>query len=64
MDNPQFRSVPDGQFTQTIYTLLREQKYTEVRKHLNSVDGARKEAPPHCPSPQIDDSVLNHICFR
>ena len=29
MDN-QFRAVPDGQYTQTIYTLIREQKYTEV----------------------------------
>ena len=25
-----FRSVPDGQYTQTIYSLIRDQKYTEV----------------------------------
>ena len=30
MDN-QFRAVPDGQYTQTIYSLVRDQKYTEVR---------------------------------
>jgi hypothetical protein len=29
MDN-QFRAVPDGQYTQTIYSLVRDQKYTEV----------------------------------
>lgn len=26
----QFRAVPDGQYTQTIYTLIKEQKYNEV----------------------------------
>ena len=30
MDN-QFRAVPDGQYTQTIYSLIRDQKYTEVK---------------------------------
>lgn len=25
-----FRAVPDGQYTQTIYSLIRDQKYTEV----------------------------------
>lgn len=30
MDN-QFRAVPDGQYTQTIYSLVRDQKYQEVR---------------------------------
>lgn len=29
MDN--FRQVPDGQYTQTIYSLIRDQKYKEVR---------------------------------
>jgi hypothetical protein len=29
MDN-QFKAVPDGQYTQTIYTLVRDQKYQEV----------------------------------
>ena len=29
MDN-QFRAVPDGQYTQTIYSLIRDQKYKEV----------------------------------
>ena len=29
MDNG-FRSVPDGQYTQTIYSLIRDQKYHEV----------------------------------
>ena len=29
MDN-QFKAVPDGQYTQTIYTLIREGKYNEV----------------------------------
>ena len=26
----QFRAVPDGQYTQTIYSLIRDQKYMEV----------------------------------
>lgn len=32
MDIPggNFRAVPDGQYTQTIYSLIRDQKYTEV----------------------------------
>ena len=30
MEN-QFRAVPDGQYTQTIYSLVRDQKYQEVR---------------------------------
>ena len=25
-----FRAVPDGQYTQTIYSLIRDQKYMEV----------------------------------
>lgn len=29
--NTQFRAVPDGQYTQTIYSLIRDQKYMEVR---------------------------------
>jgi tetratricopeptide repeat protein 30 len=29
MEN-QFRAVPDGQYTQTIYSLIRDQKYHEV----------------------------------
>ena len=29
MDN-QFKAVPDGQYTQTIYSLIRDQKYHEV----------------------------------
>ena len=28
-----FRAVPDGQYTQTIYSLIRDQKYMEVSKH-------------------------------
>ncbi len=36
MDN-QFRAVPDGQYTQTIYSLVRDQKYQEVNStyHIN-----------------------------
>lgn len=33
MDN-QFRSVPDGEYTRTIYSLLRDQKYHEVTTNL------------------------------
>lgn len=29
MDN-QYKAVPDGQYTQTIYSLIRDQKYNEV----------------------------------
>ena len=29
----QFRSVPDGQYTQTIYSLIRDQKYNEVSSY-------------------------------
>ena len=29
MDN-QFRAVPDGQYSQTIYSLIRDQKYKDV----------------------------------
>lgn len=35
MDN-QFKAVPDGQYTQTIYQLIRDQKYTEVINILNN----------------------------
>lgn len=35
MDN-QFKAVPDGQYTQTIYSLIRDQKYTEVIAILNN----------------------------
>lgn len=35
MDN-QFRAVPDGQYTQTVYSLIRDQKYNEVITILNS----------------------------
>ena len=31
-----FRSVPDGQYTQTIYALIRDAKYTEVIGILNN----------------------------
>ena len=31
-----FRSVPDGQYTQTIYALVRDAKYTEVIAILNN----------------------------
>lgn len=30
MENPGFRAVSDGQYTQTIYSLIRDQKYNEV----------------------------------
>ena len=30
MADPNMRAVPDGQYTQTIYSLIRDQKYTEV----------------------------------
>ena len=35
MDND-FKAVPDGQYTQTVYSLLRDQKYTEVISILSS----------------------------
>jgi hypothetical protein len=35
MDNT-FKAVPDGQYTQTIYSLLRDQKYNEVIDILSS----------------------------
>ena len=39
--NTQFRSVPDGQYTQTIYTLLRDQKYHEVNHLMLTTIGHR-----------------------
>jgi len=35
MDN-QFKTVPDGQYTQTIYSLIRDQKYHDVINILNN----------------------------
>jgi tetratricopeptide repeat protein 30 len=31
-----FRSVPDGEYTKTIYALIRDQKYVEVIAILNN----------------------------
>ena len=30
MNSGNFRAVPDGQYTQTIYSLIRDGKYSEV----------------------------------
>lgn len=35
MEN-QFRAVPDGEYTKTVYTLIREQKYSEVINILSN----------------------------
>ena len=58
----QQRKIGEGQFTQTLYTLIKEQKYNEAIAHLNIELQVMVNPPSACSACTVDPAKTPAVC--